>query len=195
MAMPSAVIQSLDRMAGVLGVGEIGLWVTAGGAASFTDLGAITGLQIHHKETSKELEADNSLEPLDEYPTKRDITVEFVTLQTSLANLAMALGWAATRVSASAGVSATLPIGPLTTNLYYQVRISAPNLYMKPGSDVFTARIHTLWRCHQTADSPMKLVRGDHVGYKFMFKVLRDTTITASATTDQLGTYVDKVSP
>jgi hypothetical protein len=39
----------------------------------------------------------------------------------------------------------------------------------------------------------MKLVRGDETVYKFTFHALLDTTVTASATQDQIGKIADTV--
>ena len=190
----SLVLNSLDLQRGVLAQVELSPWVTAGGAGSFLDLGAVRGLAVDLKQTFKQVESDNSLYPLDAYPTKAEATITFEVLQADLKKLANAMGELTSKVSVTGAASAIFPLGPPTGGNYWQLRISAPNVGgMKPGSDVYTKRTHTLWRCVQEPTINMKLVRGDETVYKFMFHVVLDTTVTASAIQDQIGKIADTV--
>jgi hypothetical protein len=187
-------LNSLDLQRGVLAQVELSPWVTAGGAGSFLDLGAVRGLAVDIKQTFKQLEADNSLYPLDAYPTKAEATITFEVLQADLKKLANALGELVAKVQVTGATSAIFPWGQPTGGNYWQLRISAPNVGgMKPGSDTYHTRTHTIWRCVQEPALNMKLVRGDETVYKFTFHALLDTTVTASATQDQIGKIADTV--
>ena len=188
------VLNSLDLQRGVIAQVEIAPWVTGGGAGSFLDLGAVRGLAVDIKQTMKQQEADNSLYPLDVYPTKAEAIVSFEVLQADLKKMANALGELTSKVTVVGATSATLPLGQPTGGNYWQLRISAPNVGgMKPGSDTYKNRTHTLWRCVQEPALNMKLVRGDETTYKFSFHVVLDTTVTPSTTTDQIGKIADTV--
>jgi len=187
-------LNSLDLQRGVLAQVELSPWVTAGGAGSFLDLGAVRGLAVDIKQTFKQLEADNSLYPLDAYPTKSEATITFEVLQADLKKLANALGELVAKVQVTGATSAIFPWGQPTGGNYWQLRISAPNVGgMKPGSDTYHTRTHTIWRCVQEPALNMKLVRGDETVYKFTFHALLDTTVTASVTQDQIGKIADTV--
>ena len=190
----SLVLNSLDLQRGVLAQVELSPWVTAGGAGSFLDLGAVRGLSLDIKQTMKQVEADNSLYPLDVYPTKAEAILSFEVQQADLKKMANALGELTAKVIIVGATSASLPLGQPTGGNYWQVRISAPNVGgMKPGSDTYHNRTHTLWRCVQEPALTMKLVRGDETVYKFSLHVVLDTTVTPSTTTDQIGKVVDTV--
>jgi len=190
----SLVLNSLDLQRGVLAQVEVSPWVTGGGAGSFLDLGAVRGLAVDLKQTFKQLEADNSLYPLDAYPTKAEATISFEVLQADIKKLANALGELTSKVTVVGATSATLPLGQPTGGNYWQLRISAPNVGgMKPGADTYKLRTHTLWRCVQEPTINMKLVRGDETSYKFMYHVVLDTTVTPSVSQDQIGKIADTV--
>jgi hypothetical protein len=198
MSMSSPVLNALSLMGGVLPKVERGIYIAAGAApsAGFVDFGAVVGFTLHHKQTSKVIEADNCLEDLAAYLTKNEITVEFQTLEVGLKNMAEAMGYLSTDVLDSSGQ--TLPVKPVTAHNEWQLRITAPNVMLQPvgaGGDVYTERVHTLWRCFMTTDLPIKLGRGDHVAFKWTYRVLLDTTVTPTTSVDQLGSVQDIITP
>jgi hypothetical protein len=199
MSMASPVLNALALKGGVQVKIERAPWVTAGGdpGAAWADFGAVVGFELHPKQTSKVIECDNSLGDLAEYLSKEEFTLSFQVLEVGLKMRAEALGHTSASVDASAGVSETLPLGPPTVHREWQLRISEPNLALQStaGGDTFAQRQHILWRCHQTADLPEKIGKGEHSAYKFTYRVLQDTSVTPSATQDQYGKIVDLVTP
>ena len=190
----SPVLNGLDMLGGVLLKVEAGPYSPT--SPTYQDLGTVKGFQIAIKGTTKlQDDADNTLWPIYGYQTKMEATISFEAFQANLKLFSMAMDELLARAYASAGVSQIYPIGQPTAPKSWSLRISAPNISLKPSSDVFTQRVHVIHKAIKSVDTTIKLGKGVDNTYKFTYHVLLDTTITPTATDDGIGYIADYVTP
>jgi hypothetical protein len=147
---------------------------------SCTDLGATEGaLSISYEQEHFDLTAEQWTGITKSFLVREGTTIEFDCVETSLANIRMAMGYPSTAL-----VGSTLSFGGLSSLTEMTLYINLPLL----GGGTGKVTIH---KCIIQASVSPEFSRGDKALVHFTVKVLQDTSKTAGA---QFGTFVVSAS-
>jgi len=178
MAVP--VLNELDLMVGALAKLEIAPWITACGATAFETMGALRDMKWKVARETKDVECDNSLEPIGQYPVKSSIEVSGVFVESNLSNLALALGDGTTSTYVDVATAATrdYAVNSLDGGVWYTVRVTIDDQSMAPSTTTFGQRVYTFWRCKFTGDVEQSWSKDDETVVPFTIKAYKDDSST-----------------
>ncbi len=192
---PTFSPNALAVMGGLKPMVQVGSWVTAGGAATLSDLGYLSKVEVDPKKTLKKQSPENRLSAIGGYYTDLEWDIKGEVWQFEPATIAMLQGDASSQVVTVARVAGTTD-GSLTYGLadpgapaYLQVVLTAP-------VNVTIAAAHysywqiTLWRCLCALTGPIQLGKASDTLYKIDLSAFADDTVTSTTPVELYGKSV-----
>ena len=178
---------------------DVGPYVAAGASATFRALGFIDGdTELNEAVEWGKIEPSNMLGALASWIKKRSIEVGGAILGMDLENLAILRGGVPADLLVASGV-ATLPVKDYLGNNAWQVRLTIPDLSVKPGytgfpTDVYTKLIATYWMGKFGLAGAIPFSVQNPFKLKYSCHFLQDLSVTASTSTDQWGKWALSVA-
>ncbi len=184
----------LSIIAGLRPIVQIGPWVTGGGAATLTDIGHKSKIQFGWKKTYKDIEPEDVLGAVGDFPTKNELDLKGTIHQLEPATIALMNSENSSQVVTVARVAGvtdgTLTYGfddPAAGNYVQVVLTGAVNATI--SGVTYTALQVTLWRCRGGIAKGPGFGKTSESTLDFDLKAFYDSTVTGSTPFNHYGKW------
>lgn len=161
--MPTSAVTRSNIVFGAHSYFAYAPYVAAKAAGTFVDVGGTEkGVGITQKTTYHEVILDQNLGPVSMFPTKREMEIDMVFAEPTMANLQAVMG-----LPTSALAAGVLKWNPSAPEIYYQLELISPGIVGKTRTGFF-------WRCVPTDVAKLDINKSNELTYGVKWKVCEE---------------------
>ena len=161
--MPTSAVTRSNIVFGAHSYFAYAPYVAAKAAGTFVDAGGTEkGVGITQKTTYHEVILDQNLGAVSMFPTKREMEIDMVFGEATMANLQAVLG-----LPTGALVTGVLKWNPSAPEIYYQLELISPGIVGKNRTGFF-------WRCVPTDVTKMEIKKDGELLFGTKWKVCEE---------------------